>query len=53
MKTTSLSVAAVAAGASAALAGIAPLQPRQSSLPPIEVRGNGEAPTSILEADCH
>ncbi|ERF76923.1 1,3-beta-glucanosyltransferase gel1 [Endocarpon pusillum Z07020] len=40
MKTILLSAAAVVAGASSALAGIAPLQPRQSSLPAIEVRGN-------------
>ncbi|KAF7511827.1 beta-glucanosyltransferase [Endocarpon pusillum] len=40
MKTIFLSAVAVVAGASSALAGIAPLQPRQSSLPAIEVKGN-------------
>lgn len=40
MKTTSVPIAAILAGASSALASIAPLQPRQSSLPAIEVRGN-------------
>jgi hypothetical protein len=42
MKATPGSVAAVIAGASVVLAGTAPLQPRQSGLPPVEVRGNGE-----------
>ena len=50
MKTTFLPAAAVVAGASSALAGIAPLQPRQSSLPAIEVRGNGESTTLASKA---
>ncbi len=41
MKTAALSIAAAVAGASSVLAGIAPLQPRQSSLPAVEAKGNG------------
>jgi hypothetical protein len=41
MKSTTLSIAAAVAGASSALAGVTPIQPRQSSLPAVEVKGNG------------
>lgn len=50
MKTTSLSIATAVVGASSALAGIAPLQPRQSSLPAVEVKGNGMFFKGLLHA---
>jgi hypothetical protein len=48
MKTTTFSLAAAVAGTSSVLAGITPLQPRQSGLPAIEVKGNGMLRTIIV-----